>query len=163
GLLTDAPVMGRDQGGGGVRLPGRGGPQLAFERLPRPSHRHDGAVVWTLTIFQGDGGPRPFQQRLGDKKAKPQPGRLAALELPGASARGDVGLAKGIEDVEGNAGTIVADGQYHLARRPAGDDGDVLAGEIDCILDQVAEAVDDAGFALAHRLERRLAVDAAVG
>src|SRR5215470_3423878 len=163
GLLTDARVGGGQQGRGGWRLPARGGAQLALEHWPGPDHRDDGAVVWALTIFQGDGGPRPLQQGLGDKKAKAQPGRLAVPDLPRASARGDVGLAQRIQDVERNAGAIVADRQHHLPRRPAGHDRNALSREIDRILDQVAEPVDHAGFALAQGFQRRLAIDTGVG
>ena len=102
-------------------------------------------------------GPRALQQGLGDEEAKAQPGRARRPCLPrrGGTARGDVGLAQGVDDVEGNTLAVVGDGDEHLARRPAGDDLDRVAGEVDGVLDQVAEPVDDAGPALAHRLVRR--------
>ena len=55
---------------------------------------------------------------------------------------------------------VVGDGDDDLARRPRGGDLDAAAGEFDGVLDQVGEAIDDAGPALADRLRRGCGVAA---
>ena len=73
-----------------------------------------------------------------------QVGFAAGFGLRGAT-RGDIGLAQALEDLDVEAGTIVGDDDFDLACRPGRVNDHRGFGEIDRILDQVAESVEHFG------------------
>ena len=61
-----------------------------------------------------------------------------------AGARGDVGLAQARQDFGVEAGAVVGDRQVDCVRRPTSASMSTLRlGEVDGVLDQIAEAVND--------------------
>ena len=127
------------------------------KRLARPHDLHHGAVVGELAVGEGDFGAGPLQQRAGDEDAKPEPGMLA---LVGARPPRQIGLADPLQHVGRDAGAVVGDHDLDGLAVPPRVDLDRVAGEVDGVLQDVADAVEDRGIARADRLAGRRDRDA---
>src|SRR5207245_2308086 len=98
-------------------------------------------------IAEIDRGARALQQGLGDEKPEAE---AAAGLCP--LARRHIGLADAVDDLGREARSVVGDGEGDLLAIPVPADGDGLLGEVDGVLDQVAEPIDDTGAASPDRL-----------
>src|SRR5690348_309575 len=74
-------------------------------------------------------------------------GLIDGFDLRRAAA-GDVRLAETLEDFDIEAWAVVGDHDLDLACRPARVDRDDGLGEVDSVLDQIAEGVQDFGSPL---------------
>src|SRR5690606_6330601 len=104
-------------------------------------------------VAEGQFRPRALQQRLGDEEAEAEPAGPLILLPPG-----DIRIADTLEDIGRIAVAVVLDDDAHAFRRVADDDGHLLAGMVDGVFQQIAEAVENAGIAVADRLVLALAV-----
>jgi hypothetical protein len=156
------PRSWRHQGLGRLRIPACAVWRLLSNTARGQLTVHDRAVVRTLTISKVTAAPERSSRVLAMKKPSPSPAGSPSLIWPAApgAARGDVGFAEGVEHIERDAGPSSlmvsaphAPTTWRRSRR--------AAREVDRVLDQVAQAVDDARLALAHGLQGGLAVDAA--
>ena len=122
-------------------------------------------MTGALAVVEADGGSRPLQQGLGDEEAQAEAGGFAirCWTSRRRRTRRDVGLAQRIHDVGRHPRAIVCDGDCDQLGRPGGGDLDAGAGEVDRVLDEVAQTVDDAGTPFADGLRGRCAVDAGLG
>src|SRR5262245_31230843 len=119
-------------------------------------HPNDRPTVRKRPVLEIEPRPGAFQQRLGDEEAEPEaarfmPGRIALGALALAPAAGDIGLADPLHDLRSKAGTVVGNGDGNLLPAPGGGDLDPLVGEVDGVLEQIAEAIEDRRIAAADR------------
>src|SRR5437764_308745 len=110
---------------------------------PRPSiaHAHDRATRRRRSVVERERCAGAFQQGLGDEKTQAEPSGIE-VHAPPALA-GDVGLADPVHDLGRKSRAIVGDGDGDVLRAPVGLDIDLFSGEIDRILQQIAETIED--------------------
>lgn len=99
-------------------------------------------------------GARALEEGLGNEEAKAHAdtvGGIFSKRLVGA--RGDERLAKLLQYVWREARAVVGDDDPHLVLGPARGDIDLALGEVDCVLNEIAEAVKDTRITLGDRFK----------
>src|SRR5271156_5373486 len=141
-------------GNGGSPLK-RGDDRRTLKISAVPDDRHRGAVHRGHLVFQRKRSAGALQQGFRDEKPEAKsksPVVVAAgLARPG-TAGGHVRRTEAIQDLGRKTRPVVADGDTHLLGRPLGEYFDALIGEIDGVLDQIAEAIADRRIARPNRL-----------
>src|SRR5262249_21634534 len=127
--------------------------ETALEILPVPADSNHRTPASRLPVFEGDACAGALEERLGDEDAQAEPsaGFAAEVQLPPARAR-DIGLADPIHDLRGETRAIVRDRDGHLVRIPSCRHLHALARKIDCIFEEIAEPIKEAGVAPPYRL-----------
>jgi len=115
-------------------------------QAPRPDDRNPGTRL-VAAIFEVQFRPRALEQRLRDEEAEAE-----ATGPIFARTAADIGLTDPLQNVLREALTVVLDHDRHLVAVVTDRHRDFAPGEIESILDQVAQAVEDAGIAQADRL-----------
>src|SRR5215510_6921735 len=144
-LPSGEPDLGRFAAFSRGRFLGAGRRSLKIR--PGPAHPHDRPGLRGRPVGNGQGCTRALQQGLGDEKTETQAHGIAVGRARAHAAGGHVGLADAIHDLGRKPGPIVGNGDGDLMAGPAHCDLDARTGKVDCILDQVAEPVQDAGVA----------------
>src|SRR5271168_4728339 len=137
-------------GHGGLK---RGWRQRALEIGAVPAHSDTGAMQRRRLIDQRKLGAGTFQQGLGDEEPETQAEQSVLVAPRTTCARppvGNIGSADPVNDFRREAGPVVTDGDAHLVRDPLRRDLHPPMGEIDGVLDQVAESVADRRIARAR-------------
>src|ERR1700733_472821 len=111
-----------------------------------PGHGDCRAMQRRCLIDQRKSCPGAFQERFGDEEPQAQPKHGILVTLRSARSRppvGDIGRADAVHDLRRKAGTVVSDGDAYSPRRPLRQNLDPPMGEVDRVLDQIAETVAD--------------------
>src|SRR5579863_6914042 len=113
-----------------------------LETLSRPHELNHRAMLGKGPVGEGDPGAGPLQQGAGDKYPEPEPAMLALGVVAAAPPR-QIGFADALEDVRCDPRSVVGDRDLDHFRIPPRVHLDGLAGEIDGVFEDVADAVQD--------------------
>jgi hypothetical protein len=109
-------------------------------------------MKWRRLAGERKLGAGALQKRFGNEETETETehGSFFGLRCPGIGpTMGHVRRAQAVDDFRSKSGTVVADGNADLLRRPLCGDFNPRMSEVDGIFDQIAEAISNPGVARA--------------
>ena len=123
-----------------------------FECRARPFHANHRAMAGRRRIAGHERRPAALQQGLGDEQPEAEARAFFRFGAAPAATRRHIGIADAAQHVRRKARPVVFDGDADPVAGEPRPDVDLAHGKIQCVLNEVPEAIDKAGVAAASRL-----------